>query len=123
MASLGNALGIRSGAPIRIKLQADADSGHVRNGDMLDATLTEPLGGLLAGTPVRVTVVQSSRAGQMLSFGELSLQVVSIGRYAVLSDTITALGKEGPKEQPDAAPARGTEAIFPSSQTITLPLA
>lgn len=123
VASLGNALGIRSGTPIRVRLQADADSGHARNGDMLNATLAEPLAGLPVGTPVGVTVVQAARAGQLLSFGELSLQVVSIGKSGVLSDTITAFGKEGPKELPDAAPARGTEAIFPAANFLEFPAA
>lgn len=119
--SPGNGLGIRSGTAIEITLRAPIDSGHARNGDMIEATLAAPLAGLPAGTPVRLTVVQAARAGSLSSFGELSIQVVSIADRRVLSDTITAQGKEGPKELPDAAPARGTEAIFTPDQPISLP--
>ncbi len=119
----GNGFGIRSGTPILVKLRAPLDSGHARNGDMVNATLAEPLNNLPAGTPVRLTVVQSVPAGQLFSYGELSIQVVSIADRRVLSDTITAQGKEGAKELPDAAPARGTEAIFTPGQAITLPAA
>lgn len=121
--TLGNALGIHSGTPILVTLRQAVDSGHARNGDMLDGTLASPLAGLPAGTPVRLTVVSASRAGQLTSYGELSLQVVSIADKGVLSDIVTAQGKEGAKELPDAAPARGTEAIFTADQPISLPAA
>ncbi len=117
----GNGLGIRSGTPIRVKLRVAVDSGHARNGDMIDGTLATSIAGLPVGTPVRLTVVQAVSAGRLTSYGELSLQVVSIADRRVLSDTITAQGKEGPKDLPDAAPARGTEAIFTPDQPISLP--
>ena len=121
--SAGNGLGIRSGTPILVKLRASVDSGRARNGDMIDGTLAAPVGSMPTGTPVRLTVVQAAAAGRLTSYGELSIQVVSIADRRVLSDTITAQGKEGPKELPDAAPARGTEAIFTPDQPISLPAA
>ncbi len=123
MAAVGNALGIPSGTPIQVQLQQRADSGHVRNGDMLRGTLSAPLAGLAKGTPVQLTVVQASRAGALTSAGELSLQVTRIGNYDVLSVIVTALGKEGKKEIADAAPAPGTEAEFPADQDLSFPAA
>ncbi len=123
IASLANAVGIPSGTPLRVRLKQTVDSGHARNGDMLDGTLTEAVGKLKSGTPVRLTVVQASRAGAILSYGELSLQVVAVGPHNLLSETISAQGQEGKKELPDAAPARGTEAVFTSDEPITLPAA
>ena len=123
MAGNGNSLGIRSGTPIQIKLKTSVDSGHAHNGDMLDGTLAAAVGGMAVGTPVRLTVVQAAPAGRIASYGELSIQVVSIADHRVLSDTITAQGKEGAKELPDAAPARGTDAVFTADQTISLPAA
>ncbi len=123
IASTGNGLGIPSGAPIVVRLRSAVDSGHAHNGDMVDGTLAAPIGNLPAGTPVRLTVVQAAPAGRISSYGQLSLQVVSIADRRVLSNTVTALGKEGAKELPDAAPARGTEAVFTPDQPISLPAA
>ena len=117
---MSDALGIRSGTPIRVRLRQPADSGHARNGDLLDAVLAEPVGGLPAGTPVQLTVVLSLRAGTINSYGELSIQVVSIANHRVLSEIVTALGKEGKKELADAAPSLGTDAGFTADQVITL---
>ena len=68
-------------------------------------------------------MVAATGAGQLFSYGVLSLQVVSIADRRILSDTISAQGNEGTKELPDAAPARGTEAIFTPDQPISLPAA
>ena len=106
-----------------VKLLQPVDSGHAKNGDMLRGVLAAPLGGIQAGAPVQLTVVASAAAGQMTSYGELSLQVVSINGQMVLSDVVTAEGKEGKTILADDAPARGTEAVFPSDQPITLPTA
>ena len=57
----------------------------------------------------------------MSSNGELSLQVVSVNGERVISDVITAEGKEGAKILPDDAPGLGTEAIFTPDQPLTLP--
>ncbi len=118
-----NALGLRSGTPIQIRLATTADSGHLVNGNTVSATLSAPLAGLPAGTPVTLTVIMAARAGAMVSYGELSLQVTQIGNRDVLSDIVTALGKEGKKDIADAAPATGTEAEFPAGQDFTFPAA
>lgn len=123
IASTGNGLGIPSGTPIVVRLRTAVDSGHAHNGDMLDGTLDAAVGNLPAGTPVKLTVVQAAPAGRISSYGQLSLQVVSIADRRVLSNTVTAIGKEGAKELPDAAPARGTEAVFTPDQPISLPAA
>ncbi len=123
IAQLGNQLGVRSGTPIHVRLSSTVDSAHVHNGDLLDAALAEPLANISAGAPVKLTVVQASPAGALLSFGELSLQVISVAGKSLLSDTISAQGKEGKKEQPDSAPALGTEAVFTSGEVITVPAA
>ncbi len=123
IASVPNPLGLRSGTPICIQLASTADSGHLRNGDTVKAILQQPLAGLAKGTPVILTVVQAARAGSLVSYGELSLQVTQIGAHEVLSDIVTALGKEGKKDIADAAPATGTEAEFPAGQDFTFPVA
>lgn len=123
IAAVGNPLGIRSGTPIQVQLQATADSGHVRNGDTVQAMLVAPIGGLAKGTAVQLTVVQASRAGALTSGGELSLQVTRIGTYDVLSVIVTALGREGSKDLPDAAPAIGTEAEFVAGKDFSFPAA
>ncbi len=116
-----NALGIAKGTPIHIRLRQPVDSGHAKNGDTVYGVLTAPVGGVPAGAPVQLTVVAVAAAGQMFSNGELSLQVVSVNGERVLSDVITAEGKEGAKIMPDDAPGRGTEAIFTPDQPLTLP--
>ena len=116
-----NSLGIRSGTPIHVKLAQPVDSGHAKNGQMISGTLAAPLGSAPAGAPVKLTVVAAAAAGTMSSSGELSLQVISINGDPVLSDVITAEGKEGAKITADAAPERGTEAIFTPDEAITLP--
>ena len=123
MEAVSNPLRIKSGTPIRILLHKTADSGHVRNGDTLNATLAEPIAGLPKGTPVQLTVVQATQAGFMTSAGELSVQVTRIGNYSVLSEIVTALGKEGKREVADAAAATGTEAEFAAGQPFTFPAA
>ena len=116
-----NAFGIAKGTPIEVRLQQPVDSGHAKNGDMLRGVLAAPVGEIPAGAPVQLTVVAVAAAGQITSNGELSLQVVSVDGKRLLSDVVTAEGKEGNKLMPDDAPGRGTEAIFPANQPITLP--
>ena len=118
---LHNAFGITKGTPIQVRLQQPVDSGHARNGDTVHGTLAAPIGSAPAGAPVQLTVVAVAAAGQMSSNGELSLQVVSVNGERVLSDVITAEGKEGTRIMPDDAPGRGTEAIFTPDQPLTLP--
>lgn len=121
MAMLRNAFGIAKGTPLQVRLLQPVDSGHAKNGDTVRGVLAAPAGSAPAGAPVELTVVAVAAAGQISSNGELSLQVISIGGQMVLSDVITAEGKEGAKLLPDDAPARGTEAIFTPDQPITLP--
>lgn len=85
--------------------------------------LATVLGKVPSGAPVSLTVVAAAPAGQLSSNGTLSLQVVSINGEQVLSQVVTAEGKEGQKVLADDAPARGTEAIFTADQPITLPAA
>ncbi|MGI4854817.1 MAG: hypothetical protein ACRYF4_12320, partial [Janthinobacterium lividum] len=120
---LHNALGIATGTPISVRLQQSIDSGHAHNGDTVRGVLAAALGKLPSGAPVGLTVVASAAAGQISSNGTLSLQVVSINGEQVLSQVITAEGKEGQKTLPDDAPARGTEATFSADQPITVPAA
>ncbi len=118
-----NSLGVKTGTPIQVRLRQPVDSGHAINGQTVEGSLVAPLGQVPAGAPVRLTVVAVAKAGEIDSYGELSLQVVSVNGVPALSQVITAEGKEGVKILPDDAPARGTEAIFTPDQTITLPAA
>ena len=118
-----NALGIAAGTPIHLRLQQTVDSGHTKNGDTVYGVLTEALGKLPSGAPVSLTVVAAAPAGDVGSSGVLSLQVVSINGEQVLSQVITAEGKQGQTLLPDAAPARGTEAVFAPETIITVPTA
>lgn len=123
VAILHNAYGIAPGTPISVRLQQQVDSGHAKNGDTVRAVLTSPVGSLPSGAPVLLTVVAAAAAGEISSSGTLSLQVISINGQDVLSQVITAEGKEGVKTLADDAPARGTEAVFTPAQPITLPAA
>jgi hypothetical protein len=118
-----NAFGVARGTVLRVRLKQPIDSGHAKNGDMIDGVLTAPAGSAPAGSPVKLTVVAAAAAGRMTSAGELSLQVVSINGQTVLSNVITAQGEEGKTILPDDAPARGTEAIFTPDKPIELPAA
>lgn len=118
-----NALGISAGTAIHVRLQQTIDSGHAKNGDIVQGTLVEPLGRLPSGSPVNLTVVAAAPAGEIGSSGTLSLQVTSINGEQVLSQVITAEGKEGQKLLPDDAPARGTEAVFSPDAAFTVPAA
>ncbi|SEB73214.1 hypothetical protein [Terriglobus roseus] len=115
--------GVKAGTPIQVRLQSPVDSGHARNGDIVRGILVAPVGDAPAGAPVELTVVAAAAAGQMTSAGELSLQVVKVNGTTVLSEVITATGEEGKKIIPDAAPERGTEAIFTPEKPLTLPAA
>lgn len=118
-----NSLGIPAGTPILVRLETAVDSGRARNGDVLRGVLASALGKLPNGAPVILTVVAAAPAGQVGSGGVLSLQVTSINGERVLSQIVTAEGKEGTKLLPDDAPARGTEAVFTPDETVSLPAA
>jgi hypothetical protein len=118
-----NAFGVKSGTAIHVRLKQAVDSGHAKNGDMLDGVLAAPVGTAPAGAPVKLTVVATAAAGTMTSAGELSVQVVSVGGQTLLSNVITAEGEQGMTLTADGAPARGTEASFTPDKTIELPAA
>jgi hypothetical protein len=115
--------GLKSGTPIQVRLEVSVDSGHAKNGDIIRGTLVAPVGGAPAGAPVELTVVAAAAAGHLTSAGELSVQVISINGKPVLSDVVTAIGQEGRRILPDAAPERGTEAVFTPDKPLTLPAA
>ncbi len=116
-----NPLGIRPGTPIVVRLDQPIDSAHAKNGQIIHGRLVNAVGSAPAGSRVDLTVVAAAAVGQMYSYGEISIQVIGINGQHVLSNVITAEGKEGPKLTADSAPGRGTEAAFTPDQTITLP--
>jgi len=115
---------IAIGSVVRIRMVDTVSSGANVNGDTVHAVLTAPLktskGTVIpAGTGVAATVVSSAKAGVMQSAGVLSLQLTRIGVVAVISDVLDFTGKEGKREVPDAAPAKGTEAVIQPNTTLT----
>ncbi|HEY5329428.1 MAG TPA: hypothetical protein VIJ79_06065 [Acidobacteriaceae bacterium] len=110
-------------AVVAVRLLKAIDSAHVRNGDMLDATLAAPVRTsdgrtLSAGTRVGVTVLAVAAAGKISSRGEITLQVVRVGPAATITDALTFRGQLGHKDLPDSAPAKGTEATLPTNTTL-----
>lgn len=109
---------------IPVKLARAIDSGHLRNGETVQATLSStvplaPKGTLQAGTPVELTVVETLPAGRLYAAGEFSLQIVRVGSVAVSSDTLTYRGQPGHKDLPDSAPAVGTNAGLAAGAELT----
>lgn len=110
-------------AELEVRLRQAVDSGHVRNGDMVEAALAAPVKAsdgrvLPAGTRVGVTVLAVAPAGKLESRGELTLQVTHVGPVGVLTDAETFFGQEGHKDLPDSAPAKGTEAALDEATTL-----
>jgi hypothetical protein len=106
-----------------VRLHEPVDSGHVHNGDMIEATLAAPVKAsdgrtMPAGTRVGVTVLAVAAAGKLQSRGELTLQVTHVGAVGVLSDAQTFFGQEGHKDLPDSAPAKGTEAAVDAATML-----
>ena len=100
---------------IDLKLGRSIDSGRLKNGETIPATLLKPValspkGELEPGSPVQLTVVETLRAGLISAEGEFSLQVQSVGPVPVSTNTLTYRGKPGHKTLPDSAPAVGTDA-------------
>jgi hypothetical protein len=118
-----NAFGITQGTVLRVRLHQPISSALAHNGDMADGVLTDAAGSAPAGSPVKLTIVAASAAGQMSSAGELSLQVVSINGETVLSNVITVLGEMGKTYLADDEPDRGTEASITPENAIELPAA
>jgi len=110
-------------AEVAVRLLKAIDSAHVRNGDMVEATLAAPMHTsdgrtLPAGTRVGVTVLAVAAAGKISSRGEITLQVIHVGPAATLTDAQTFHGQHGPRELPDSAPGKGTEASIATNTTL-----
>jgi len=111
----GHGVTIAPHTEIHLRLGRSIDSGHLKNGDLVGATLTKPValspkGSLEAGTAAEVTVVETLPAGRLYAAGEFSLQLQKVGSVAVYTDTLTYRGQAGHKDLPDSAPAVGTDA-------------
>lgn len=124
--SLGHAVApsVAPHTAIPIRLATAIDSGHLKNGQTLHATLTSPVtlsprGILAAGTPAELTVVETLPAGRLYAAGEFSLQLLQVGRISVYTNTLTFRGKPGHKDLPDSAPAVGTDAGLPAGAPLT----
>ena len=115
--SNGSGVSIAPHTEIALKLGRGVDSGHLKNGDTVAATLVKPValtpkGSLNAGTPAELTVVETLPAGRIYSAGEFSLQLERVGSVPVYTDTLTYRGQVGHKDLPDSAPAVGTDAAL-----------
>jgi hypothetical protein len=111
----GPGASIAAHTEISVKLGRSIDSGHLKNGDTVAATLTKPVtlspkGALQAGSPAELTVVETMPAGRIYAAGEFSLQLERVGSVSVYTDTLTYRGQAGHKDLPDSAPAVGTDA-------------
>lgn len=109
---------------IPVRLSGAIDSGHLRNGDTVPATLAQaialsPRGTLAAGTPVDLSVIETLPAGRVSAAGEFSLQLMRVGTVGVFTDTLTYRGQPGHKDLPDSVPAIGTDAALPSGAELT----
>jgi hypothetical protein len=110
--------------PIQVKLGRSIDSGRLKNGETIPATLTNsvtlsPRGTLNAGTPAELTVVETLPAGRIYAAGEFSLQLERVGSLSVFTNTLTYRGKPGHKDLPDSAPQVGTDAGLPAGAELT----
>lgn len=115
--SHGTGVSIAPHTEITLKLGRSIDSGHLKNGDTVTATLTKPValfpkGMLDAGTTAELTVVETLPAGRIYASGEFSLQLERVGSVAVYTDTLTYRGRAGHKDLPDSVPAVGTDAAL-----------
>ncbi len=111
----GHSVSIAPHTEIDLKLARSIDSGHLKNGQTVAATLVKPVplsptGTLNAGSTAELTVVETLPAGRIYAAGEFSLQVERVGSVPVYTDTLTYRGQPGHKDLPDSAPAVGTDA-------------
>lgn len=123
---MGNGHGesIPSHAAIEVTLSRSIDSGRLKNGETVQARLSQPVtlspkGTLPAGTPVELTVVETLPAGRLYAAGEFSLQAERVGSVGVYTDTLTYRGKPGHKDVADSAPAVGTDAGLAAGAELT----
>jgi hypothetical protein len=111
---------IAPGTALPIKLSAGVDSGKVKNGATLQATLTSAVAVQLSGPQcVGTCSGLTVPADKMSSAGEIDLQVIKVGGYSVFCDTQTFKGKEGHKDVADSAPAKGTDATLAAGAALT----
>ena len=108
---------------LRVTLAAAIDSGQLKNGDTVHATLAAPVslaprGSLPEGSAAELTVIETLPAGRISAAGEFSLQVLRVGSVPVSSDTLTYRGQPGHKDLPDSAPAVGTNAGLPAGAEL-----
>lgn len=120
----GHGVSIPPETAIDVKLARGIDSGRLKNGDTVQASLAKPValsprGMLPAGTPVELTVVETLPAGRLYAAGEFSLQAQGVGPVSVYTDTLTYRGKPGHKDMPDSAPAVGTDAALAAGAELT----
>jgi len=119
----GPGISIAPHTAIEVKLGRSIDSGHLKNGETIAATLAKPLalspkGTLAAGTSAQLTVVETLPAGRIFAAGEFSLQLEKVGSVKVYTDTLTYRGQPGHKDLPDSAPAVGTDAGLPAGAEL-----
>jgi hypothetical protein len=125
---------IAPGTALPITLSEAVDSGKLKNGSTLEATLTSAVPVKLSGTQcegtcsgitvpagakVTVSVVGAVPADKISSAGEMSLQVMKVGEFSVYCDTQTFKGKEGHKDVADSAPDKGTDAMLAAGAALT----
>ncbi|HEX5284386.1 MAG TPA: hypothetical protein VFW30_09710 [Bryocella sp.] len=109
---------------IEVKLSRGIDSGTLKNGETVQARLSQPVtlsprGTLPVGTPVELTVVETLPAGRLYAAGEFSLQAERVGSVGVYTNTLTYRGKPGHKDLADSAPAVGTDAGLAAGAALT----
>jgi len=119
----GHGVSIAPHTSIEVRLGRSIDSGHLKNGDTVAATLAKPValspkGTLDTGTKAELTVVETLPAGLIYAAGEFSLQLEREGPVGVYTNTLTYRGEPGHKDLPDSAPAVGTDAGLPAGAEI-----
>jgi hypothetical protein len=117
-------LSIAPHTAIEVRLARAIDSGHLKNGDTVQATLSKavallPRGTLNSGAPAELTVVETLPAGRIYAAGEFSLQLLRVGSVPVYTNTLTYRGKAGHKDLPDSAPQVGTDAGLAAGAELT----
>lgn len=120
----GGGVSVAPHTAIEVRLSRGIDSGHLKNGQTVNATLANgvalsPRGMVNAGEPAQLTVVETLPAGRLYAAGEFSLQLLRIGSVSVYTNTLTYRGKPGHKDLPDSAPAVGTDAGLPEGAELT----
>ena len=108
---------------LAVKLLRPIDSGTLKNGQSVSATLEKPVRSgdttIPEGTSVELSVVGTVPAGRMGAAGEFSLQLVRVGKLDVFTEIQTYRGDVGKKDLPDSAAATGTDAGLASGALLT----